>query len=213
MIIGTTAPGEAPPIADGPPQGYWTVADWERLADTRATTNGYRYEVIDGVITMTTAPSFFHQWIISVLIELLGVPLKRLKKGIYAVAPIGMVIPPKIAAQPDFLIILNHNREIIRGGRIRGAPDLVVEVLSPGNSTQEMERKRWSYEHIGVTEYAVVDPATRTLICYRLGSDGTYDEGQVFAEADAVTFACVPEVALRVGDLFADAPDTTLDVE
>jgi Uma2 family endonuclease len=213
MTIAPSATTENIPIADGPPQGQWTVADWEHLVATRTTMNGYRYEVIDGVITMTTAPSFFHQWIITRLIQKIGTTVEKLKLGFWMIAPIGVVIPPRVAAQPDFLVILNQNRDIIRGGRIRGAPDLVVEVLSPGNSTEEMERKRWSYEQIGVTEYAVVDPSLRTLTYYRLEASGAYGDGRVFAAEETVTFACVPDMALRVAELFEGAPDTTLEVE
>ena len=50
-------------------QGHWTYADWEALPD-----DGNRYEVIDGVLYMTTAPSFFHQWIVRRLDRYLGMP-------------------------------------------------------------------------------------------------------------------------------------------
>ncbi len=52
--------------------GDWNYARWEALGD-----DGNRYEVIDGVLYMTTAPSFFHQWIVQRLAELVGVPLQR----------------------------------------------------------------------------------------------------------------------------------------
>lgn len=191
-----------------PSQGEWTVADWERLPD-----DGYLYEVIDGVLTMSPSPSNFHQWIVFVLTRYLGIPLTEQRAGVCFFAPVGLVVPPALALQPDFLLVLNQNQHIIRGGRIRGAPDLVVEVLSPGNTTQEMENKRRAYEHIGVPEYAVIDPASRTLSYYRRQETGTYGEGQVYGEGDTITFACLPSVTLAIADLFADAPDTTIRVE
>ena len=53
----------------GPPQGQWTYADWEELPD-----DGNRYEIIDGVLYMTTAPSFFHQWIVNRLERHITIP-------------------------------------------------------------------------------------------------------------------------------------------
>lgn len=192
-----------------PPQGMWTVADWEMLP-----ANGCRYEVIHGSLsTMTTAPSNFHQWIIGMFIEHLGVALRNLGRGVWFTAPVGLVVPPSIALQPDFLVILNQNLGIVRGGRIRGAPDLVVEVLSPTNTAKEMHEKRAAYAAIGVPEYVVVDPSSRTLTYYRLEASGaTYDAGQVSGEGDTVAFACLPDVPLAVSALFADAPDTTISV-
>ncbi len=56
----------------GPPQGQWTCADWEALSD-----DGNRYEVIDRVRSMTSAPGRFHQWIIRGVQEFIGIPVRR----------------------------------------------------------------------------------------------------------------------------------------
>lgn len=107
----------SPPVPSGPSQGQWTVAAWEALSE-----DGNLYEVIDGVLHMTTAPSFFHQWIVAALTEHLGIPLKQQQLGIYLFAPIGLIFAPTVALQPDFLVILTPNLPIIRGGRLRGRP-------------------------------------------------------------------------------------------
>jgi Uma2 family endonuclease len=69
-------PTDAPAVA-GPPQGHWTYADWETLPD-----DGNRYEVIDGVLYMTTAPSTFHQWIVKRLERYIGIPLEDQGLGV-----------------------------------------------------------------------------------------------------------------------------------
>ena len=189
----------------GPPQGHWTVAHWERLPE-----GDYRYELIDGKLYMTTSPSVFHQWIVGSLITQLGVPAQQHGFGVWFTAPIGVILSPRDAVQPNFLFIRTACvAELVRDRRIRGAPDLVVEVLSPGNSAEEMANKRAMYARGGVAEYIEVDPATRTLLHYALIND-TYDAPAVYTEEQSVHFACLPELLLAVAMLFAGAPDTTL---
>jgi len=189
----------------GPPQGHWTVAHWERLPEDE-----YRYELIDGKLYMTTSPSFFHQWIVGALIEHLGIPARQRNLGIWAAAPIGVILSQRDAVQPDFLFIRAARvAELVHDRRIHGAPDLVVEVLSPGNSAEEMANKRAMYARGGVAEYVEVDPATRTLLHYARTNDA-YDAPAIYAEDRTVGFACLPELALAVAMLFAGAPDTTL---
>jgi len=195
-------------IAKQPLQGDWTVADWEQLPE-----DSYCYEVLNGNLTMTTAPSSFHQWILEGLIELIGIPIKREKLGVYFPAPIGVILGPKIAVQPDFLVILKPNLGILRGGRVRGAPDLVIEILSPGNTAKEMREKQKLYAAAGVAEYAVIEPEKRILRYYQHLKDEVYSEEREFAEGETITFACLPTIPLVIAQLFADAPDPTIYVE
>jgi Uma2 family endonuclease len=189
----------------GPPQGEWTVNDWEGLPES---SDGCRYELICGMLYMSTAPSFFHQWIIKRLVRFLGEPAEAQSLGIWAVAPIGVIFSETEAAQPDFVLILTRNQGIIRERRIRGAPDLVVEVLSPGNTVYEMRDKHAMYARAGVPEYGVIDPRARRLSHYRLIERGHYAPPREFAEHESVTFDCLPDLPLHVAQLFAGAPDT-----
>ncbi|NNJ09178.1 Uma2 family endonuclease [Chloroflexales bacterium ZM16-3] len=189
----------------GPPQGRWTIVHWERLPD-----DGNRYEIIDGKLYMTTAPSAFHQWIVGAFIEHLGVPSRQRGLGIWFTAPIGVLFSQRDAIQPDFLFIrAERAAELVRDRRVRGAPDLVVEVLSPGNNTEEMAKKRAMCARGGVPEYIEVDPATRSLAIFHL-VDGAYGEPAMYAEAQTISLACLADLPLRIAALFAGAPDTTL---
>jgi Uma2 family endonuclease len=189
----------------GPPQGQWAVEHWEKLPASE-----HRYELIDGVLYMTTAPSSFHQWIIGNIITELGVPARQQKLGIWYTAPIGVILGRRTAIQPDFIFISSQNLGIVRERRIHGPPDLVVEVLSPGNSTEEMAKKRAAYAAGGVPEYVEIDPAERALLHYLPSEPGRYAEPLRYNEAATVTFACLPTVPLTIAALFADAPDSTL---
>ncbi|MDX1992382.1 MAG: Uma2 family endonuclease [bacterium] len=193
------------PRVMGPPQGQWTAADWETLPD-----DGNRYEIIDGVLYMSTAPSFFHQWIIFKLHELVGIPAQAQQLAFGIGAPIGVFMPGAEPVQPDYLIVLMEHRGIIRDRRIYGVPDLIVEVISPGSEVYDREDKLKAYAMAGVPEYGLVDPRSRTLTHHRLHQPGQYHPPTVYSEGDRVTFDCLPSLSFPLGDLFAGAPDTTL---
>jgi len=193
------------PAVYGPLQGQWTYADWERLPD-----DGNRYEIIDGVIYMTTAPSTFHQWIALQLVRRVAIPAEDQGLAYSFFAPVGVLMPGCDPVQPDFVVVLSSKRAIIRDRRIRGVPDLLVEILSRGNAPYDREVKLAAYARAGVPEYAIVDPRARTLSHYQLDAHGAYGSPRVYAAADAMNFACLPTIILTVGDLFAGAPDTTL---
>src|SRR5437667_514509 len=150
-------PTDAPAVP-GPPQGQWTYADWEELPD-----DGNRYEIIDGVLYMTTAPSSFHQWIVNRLERYITIPAEDHGVAFAFTAPIGVIMPGCDPVQPDFVVVLASRMSIIRDRRIMGVPDILVEILSPGNTAYDQQVKFEAYARAGVPEYAVVDPATRSV--------------------------------------------------
>lgn len=200
LIIPTDAPA-----VNGPEQGLWTYADWELLPD-----DGNRYEVINGALYMTTAPSSFHQWIIFALVQYFGVPAKERGLGYAFTAPIGVLMPECDPVQPDFLFVRAANSGIITQGRIRGVPDLIVEVQSPGTAAYDNNVKLHAYARAGVPEYAIVKPAERTVSMYQLGTRGRYGFAAVRSGDEPLQFACLPDTAVPTSALFAGAPDTTL---
>jgi Uma2 family endonuclease len=189
----------------GPPQGQWTYADWEALPD-----DGNDYEVIDGILYMSTAPSLFHNWIIQQLYMLIGMPVRQRKLAYPFFDGVGVLMPGCDPVRPDFVIVLMKNAGILHDRRIRGVPDLIAEVLSPGSIDFDEDVKLQAYARAGLPEYAVIAPAERQLRLYRLEHPGQYAPPLVFNEADTVTFDCLPNLPLQVGKLFEGAPDTTL---
>ena len=203
-MVTLVVPTDAPKVR-GPLQGQWTRADWEALPD-----DGNRYEIIEGVLYMSTAPSYFHQWIIKRLYRLVGVPAEEQRLAYIDFAPIGVFMPGCEPVQPDLVVVRAHRAQIICDRRIYGVPDLIVEVLSPGSRDYDEDVKLKAYAAAGVPEYAVIDPAERQLRLRALDVPDEYPAPRIFAEADTMTFACLPGIPFRVGDLFAGAPDTTL---
>ena len=184
----------------------WTLARWETLP-----ADGNRYEVLDGVLYMTTAPSAFHQWIAQQVFLFLQLDLVAAIGGVVFFAPIGLVMPGSDPSQPDLVYLRAEDRDLIRDRRIHGVPALLVEILSPSNPELDLVTKRAIYAGAGVPEYWVFRPATRDLL---LLSDPDparreYRRETLFPpDAELVS----PTLPLRapVARFFADAPDTTL---
>lgn len=200
LIIPTNAPS-----VYGPPQGRWTYGDWETLPHDEG-----RYEIIDGVLYMTTAPSNFHQWIVSRLYRAVGIPAEDQHVAFSFLAPIGVIMPGCDPVQPDFIVVLKDNAGIIQNGKIYGVPDLIVEVQSPGNASYDEKVKLVAYAQAGVPEYAIVKPHSRTIDVYEMDARGRYKHPRTFSESQTFSFTCLPNITVSVSDLFAGAPDTTL---
>lgn len=96
--------------------------------------------------------------------------------------------------QPDVLVVCDHSKLDRRG--VRGAPDLVVEVLSPGTSSHDHVRKRRVYERAGVAEYWLVHPIDRMVTVYRL-VDGEYGKPDVFELSGETPVGLLPGVVIQ----------------
>ncbi|RIK44657.1 MAG: Uma2 family endonuclease [Chloroflexi bacterium] len=137
----------------------WDYAKWEQLPD-----DGNRYEVIDGVLYMSTAPGFDHQNVVIALVEHVGLPLKHAGMARFSIAPIGLIMPGADPVQPDFILVRSDRAGIISEGRIRAVPDLIAEVVSPSNPSHDTVIKRAAYARAGVPEYWIVLPDTREVL-------------------------------------------------
>jgi Uma2 family endonuclease len=181
------------------PDATWCYDRWEQLPD-----DGNRYEVIDGVLYMSTAPGFLHQRSVMRLDRRVGAPLEEQGVAIAATAPIGVIMPGADPVQPDFLLIRTERASIISDdGRIRGVPDLIAEVLSPNNPELDTVTKRGAYARAGVPEYWIVRPASRdVLVCAQPdGALGDYSNVHLFATASEIVSPTM-DIRVAVADLF-----------
>ena len=152
-------------------QAGYTIEDWK-------TWEG-RWELINGVAyDMTPAPSTAHQELVgSIYFQVRGTleEARRTSGGgdfRVFVSPIDVFLDGG-TVQPDVLVVCDPAKISERG--IEGAPDLVVEILSPSTAGKDVTRKRWSYEAAGVPEYLIVDPDERVAVLLRL-EGGRYEE-------------------------------------
>jgi Uma2 family endonuclease len=138
-----------------------TFDDYARLTPP----DSGNYELHNGKIIYMPSPLFPHQDFITDLLLLLASYVKKSQLGKVVVAPMDVIFTPNDTVQPDILFISNERLHII-DGQIKGAPDLVVEILSDGNTAKEMSYKKHLFETHGVKEYWLINLKKQTLSQY-----------------------------------------------
>lgn len=201
MIIETLAP---PELTTRSLDASWSYARWSRLPD-----DGNRYEIIDGVLYMTTAPSFFHQWVIRQIVRLLLAHIDDAGIGITTWAPIGLLMPGCDPVQPDIVVIRSEDRGMIYDRRINGVPALIVEVLSPGTAEKDTTIKRAAYARAGLPEYWIVRPTERDVLVLSQPDPGLGNYLHTVACTNELTSPTLP-LRAAVASLFAGSPDETV---
>lgn len=170
-----------------------------------------RYELIDGdAYLMSPAPDLPHQDVAGEIYRqaanaLLGKSCRafiapvdvRLAKAQEADESIDTVV------QPDVLVVCDGNKLDKRG--VRGAPDWIVEVLSPSTAGHDQIKKRQLYEQHGVREYWLVHPVDRVLTIYRL-EDAEYGKPQIYQLEGETQVGILPEIVIRWDELAARLP-------
>lgn len=162
---GTYLLGEspAPCFINRKQQGEYTIQDYDALPEE------HRAELIDGVLYDMAAPSGVHQDILLILGSLFRDHIRKNHEGckVY-VAPRDVQPDPKddrTIVQPDILVVCDLRK--ITPRRVLGAPDLIVEILSPATRQKDLHVKASKYASTGVREYWIVDPDKRIVLVYR----------------------------------------------
>jgi len=138
---------------------------------------GTRCEVIFNELRMSPSPSSEHQLLLSDLHAALYNFLKQAKTGKVIPPPMDVYLEPNLSVvQPDLLVLLNNHLDYIKTDGGYGAPDLVIEILSPNNRLHDTEKKKALYEKAGVKEYFIVDPQTKEVILFSLTQSGLYEQ-------------------------------------
>lgn len=139
----------------------WDEARWETLDH-----DNYRYEVIDGVLYMSTAPSPRHQRITKRTAALLSTQIEDQGVGLVLWAPVGLFMPGTDPVQPDIMVIDQADEGLIDAGRIATIPLLLAEILSPSNANHDLVTKRAAYARAGVPEYWILRPDERDVLVH-----------------------------------------------
>jgi Uma2 family endonuclease len=148
------------PVFENPPRTIMEV--YKNLPE------GTLAELIDNVIYMSPSPVYKHQ---EVLLEISSQLKQHLKdRGKVVIAPFDIYLnETSNAVQPDIVLILNSNNGILKpNGHFHGIPDIIIEILSPGNQDHDLVKKKELYERFGVKEYWIVDPQTKETLGYTL---------------------------------------------
>ena len=134
------------------PRGEWRYEDLFDLPD-----DGRRYEIIDGELYEMPAPGVDHAIAITNLMLLLG-PIVRSLGGRILTAPVDVFFVGANPVEPDILVLLPDRLHLISRRGVEGAPNLLIEILSPSNPEHDLVTKRALYARGGVDEYWLVDP-------------------------------------------------------
>lgn len=165
---------------------------------------GKRHEIIDGDHCVTPSPNTKHQRVATSLTVALGSYLRDHAIGELFVAPFDVVLSDLDVVEPDLLYLSHARANILTDQHVRGAPDLVVEIVSPGTRKTDEVTKRKLYERFDVHEYWVVDPELETVKVYRRGDSGFGRALELSAEAgDILTTPLLPEFSISLAELFA----------
>ena len=153
------------------PKIKFTYEDYKSLpgSETR------RYELLGGKLVMVPSPSTYHQRISGRLEFILRSFVQERGLGEVLDAPLDVVLgegEEREVVQPDILYISKEREGIIAEEEIRGAPDLVIEIISPGTEERDRHYKKTLYARHGVKEYWIVDPNAKTVEVYSLGEKG-----------------------------------------
>jgi Uma2 family endonuclease len=167
-----------------------------------------RLELIKGkVFKMSPAPSANHQRVSGVLFYEIYNYLKGKSCSIFA-APFDVRLSRLVnerqvttVVQPDICVICDPVKIDARGAI--GAPDIIVEILSPGNNKKELQNKYEVYEEAGVQEYWIIHPYEKTFLKYTL-INCVYQASRLLTEGDQVTTSILPGFVLNLDDVFAD---------
>ena len=154
--------------------------------DYKNTPEDERYELLDGELVMSEAPRIVHQSVDMELGTLMNLFVKENDLGRVFSAPTDVVLSDTIVVQPDLLFISKQRAHIITEQNIQGAPDLVVEILSPSTANRDWTIKRGLYARYGVKELWIVDPDAK-IIWVMLLRDGDFRHMRVYGEGQSVT--------------------------
>jgi Uma2 family endonuclease len=140
-------------------------------------------ELIDGSIYMSPSTFANHQRTVGKLYIALSAHIERINLGEIFISPFDVYLDELAnAVQPDLIFIAADNSSLVQNDAIHGVPDMLLEILSPGNSRHDLVRKKELYERFGVKEYWIINPDTREVTGFLLKAGKYGDALQLTAK-------------------------------
>ena len=178
--------------------------------DYRKWDDGLRWELIDGeAFCMSPGPGAAHQGLLTKLVGNLFNYFDGKKCRIY-VAPFDVMLPGggeqddevDTVVQPDIMILCDMSK--LRPNGIKGAPDVVFEILSPSTAWRDFAEKLYLYERTGVKEYFLADPVNKIITAYRRGTDGLFSRRAAYNASSVLEFENFPDLKIPLTPVFED---------
>jgi Uma2 family endonuclease len=189
-------------VEEPDPSSIYTYADYLKWQFEE------RLELFRGKIFKLSAPNTRHQVITTNILVPLAVFLKNKSCKAFP-APFDVRLPVKnrknddevtTVVQPDLCVICDVSKLDSRG--CCGAPDLVVEILSPGNSKKEIRLKHELYEEAGVKEYWIVYPEEESIAVFLLNDSNKFNGASIYAGGDNIVSYAVPSFSVNLNEIF-----------
>jgi Uma2 family endonuclease len=180
-----------------------TYADYAKLPD-----DGIRYEISDGRLeAMTPGPNAVHQFVLQQIEH--RMVQNCAKDFIVLLAPIDLILSETEVRRPDLIVIRRDRLSIITKRGVEGAPDLIVEVLSPFSAKRDRQQKLLTYAKYRIPEYWIVDINNELLEQYLL-TDQQYQLFEVYQESEPVQsaqFSCISFTMREIMDSIPELPN------
>ena len=165
--------------------------------------DGVHRELIGGEIFVTPSPVTRHERLLRRLVVSLGSHLDaHPEQGELFMARFDVVMTPHDVVEPDVIVVLGDQVDILNDKNVRGAPGLVAEILSPGTRKRDQTLKRDLFDRQGVREYWMVDPDCNQVLVCRRAADGGFLPAAVFDTRQTLTTALLPGWSLALAQLF-----------
>ena len=169
--------------------------------DYCATPDDKRYELLNGDLMMVPAPNMRHQRVLARL----GAKLRQFTEehglGELFFAPCDVVLSDTDVVQPDLLFISRAREHTLTDDNVRGAPDLVIEILSPSTANRDLGYKHDLYGRHGVLEYWIVDPMAENVAVHRQ-RDGRLELAETLGRQDTLRTTLLDGLQLKLDDIF-----------
>ena|ERR1700748_2756594 len=163
---------------------------------------GAPFQLINYDLIMSPSPTPFHQGISLQLILTISEYLKGINnQGYLAFAPLDVRFDEGNVLQPDIIYISAERKNELVKDRIEGAPDLIIEILSPSNAIYDLRQKKDIYQKYGVKEYIIIDPVSKNADLYSL-KDGEYYLHQRAEKAEAINSALLSGLSFDLNKIF-----------
>jgi len=179
----------------GTRQKIYTYADYEKLPE------GAPYQLIEGELVMSPAPIPSHQITLQNISDTLGPFVRKNKLGKVIVSPIDVYLSDTDTFQPDIIFLSNERLSRIGEKRIEGAPDLVIEILSPSTGYYDLTHKKRMYEVSGVLEFWSVDYSERAIEVFE-NSNGEFQLIAKTRERGIIQSKLLPGFTIETADVF-----------
>ncbi len=175
----------------------WTYEDYLKLDDDK------RYEIIDGELLEIPAPSTTHQRLVKRIVLFLDKFVEEKDLGEVFVSPVDVILSDTNVVQPDVAFVSKERSDIVKEKGVFGAPDLVVEVISPSTLKRDTEDKKRIYAEHGVKELWLVFPGEKAVEVFTI-KGGSYEICSFSYEEGSVKSCNLKGFELNLGELFKE---------